>query len=114
MEIKKDVESVIEGKIENLSKYRLGDITKSISQGIVTGSNKTYLILEADIKKFNLETRYLHKAYKGKDIGKGKINHSGINVFYPYRIDANGKTKPITELELKKANCQAKCNTFEK
>nr|WP_302997268.1 N-6 DNA methylase [uncultured Mitsuokella sp.] len=99
--LKKDVESVIEGKIENLSKYRLGDITKSISQGIVTGSNKTYLILEADIKKFNLETRYLHKAYKGKDIGKGKISHSGIYVFYPYRIDANGKTKPITELELK-------------
>lgn len=99
--IKKDTESAIEEKIENLSKYKLGDITKSISQGIVTGSNKTYLISDEDIEKLDLEIYYLHKAYKGKDIGNGKINYSGMNVFYPYQISGNGKTNPIDESELK-------------
>lgn len=107
--IKKDTESAIEEKIEHISKYKLGDITKSISQGIVTGSNKTYLISEDEIEKLNLETDYLHKAYKGKDIGKGKLKYSGVYVFYPYQIDKKGRTNPIDESVL-----QNKCpNLYE-
>lgn len=102
--IKRDKESAVLDKLEKISTYNLGEITKSISQGIVTGSNKTYLISEKDIKKQNLETTYMHKAYKGKDIGNGSITYSGIYIFYPYKINSKGKTVPISESEL-----QEKC-----
>lgn len=99
--IKRDKESAISEKVEKISTYTLGDITKSISQGIVTGSNKTYLISEDEIENLELETKYMHKAYKGKDIGKGRITYSGTYIFYPYKITPKGKTIPISEAELK-------------
>ena len=99
--IKRDKESAISEKVEKISTYTLGNITKSISQGIVTGSNKTYLISEDEIENLELETKYMHKAYKGKDIGKGRITYSGTYIFYPYKITPKGKTIPISEAELK-------------
>lgn len=98
--IKRDKESIITNKLELLSQYSLGEITKSISQGIVTGSNKTYLITGEDVEKFDLETTYLHPAYKGKDIGNGKIKYSGTYIFYPYVLNNKNKTVAIDEAEL--------------
>lgn len=86
-------------KIQSKSQYTFGEITKSISQGIVTGNNSVFLIPDSIIKKLSLEEVYLKAAYKGKDIGSGKISYGGYKVFYPYSLHGN-KTECISEDEL--------------
>lgn len=90
----------ISTKVRKKSKYTFGEITKSISQGIVTGNNDVYLIPNATIRKLNLEEAYLKPAYKGKDIGDGQLYPSQYKVFYPYYINSMDKTECISEVEL--------------
>ncbi|RHA75758.1 hypothetical protein DW918_11020, partial [Eubacterium ventriosum] len=78
-----------------------GNITKSISQGIVTGFNDIYYVSEDIIKKYGLETGYFVHAYKGKDIRGGKLLENGMYLFYPYEIDDKGKTVPVPEEKIK-------------
>lgn len=87
-------------KVQRKAKYTFGEITKSISQGIVTGNNSVYLIPDSVIRSLSLEEKYLKTAYKGKDIGDGKISFGGYKVFYPYCLNAYNKTECITENEL--------------
>lgn len=86
-------------KVQSKSKYTFGEITKSISQGIVTGNNSVFLIPDSTIKRLSLEDLYLKPAYKGKDIGNGKITYGGYKVFYPYSLNGN-KTECVSENEL--------------
>ena len=88
-------------KILAKSKYKFGDITKSISQGIVTGFNDIYYISEQVIKENELEMMYFEPAYKGKDIRGGKLLENGMFLFYPYIVDNKGKTVAISENDLK-------------
>lgn len=97
---KAETNAILE-KVQNASKFTFGDITESISQGIVTGNNDVYLIDNDIIDNLQLETLYLHKAYKGKDVGGGQLHDGGYMVFYPYRINDKGKTVCISEEELK-------------
>lgn len=75
-------------KINKMSNYTFGDITKSISQGIVTGYNNIFLIKADLIEKLGLETDYLEVAHKGRDIKGYKLKESGTYVFYPYIINS--------------------------
>ena len=87
-------------KVQRKAKYTFGEITQSISQGIVTGNNSVFLIPDSTIKKYSLEEMYLKTAYKGKDIGDGKISYGGYKVFYPYTLNAFNKTECISEEQL--------------
>ena len=87
-------------KVQNASGLTFGEITESISQGIVTGNNDVYLIDNSVIEDRNLEKVYLRKAYKGKDVGNGQLHDGGYMVFYPYRLNGKGKTVCIPETEL--------------
>ncbi|GAB1476866.1 hypothetical protein MASR2M70_17020 [Bacillota bacterium] len=91
----------IAGKVLGKSALKFADITKSISQGIVTGNNDVYLISEDTIISEQLETTYLKKAYKGRDIKAGKLLDSHQFLFYPYFETESGKTICIDEAELK-------------
>ena len=99
---KADTNAILE-KVQLASGITFGDITESISQGIVTGNNDVYLIDNSVIDELNLEKDYLHTAYKGKDVGNGKLHDGGYMVFYPYRLNDQGKTICIPEEELKTA-----------
>lgn len=99
--LEKPESNAILDKIQAASSYVFGDITVSISQGIVTGNNDVFLINESVIKDLNLEERYLHKAYKGKDVGNGKLLDGNYKIFYPYVINEKGKTVCISEDELR-------------
>ena len=96
---KADTNAILE-KIQAASQFTFGDITESISQGIVTGNNDVYLIDNAVIDELQLEGDYLHKAFKGKDVSHGQLHDGGYMVFYPYRVDDKGKTVCIPEKEL--------------
>ena len=98
--IEKSEDNSLLTKIIEKSIGKFGDITKSISQGIVTGFNNIYLMDEAFIKERNIEMDFLEPAYKGKDIKSGKLLDRGVYVFYPYIENNSGKTVPIEENEL--------------
>lgn len=93
--------SVLE-KVISKSSWKFGNITKSISQGIVTGFNDIYYLPFDVIKNNNLEMNYFVKAYKGKDIRSGKLIDHGMYLFYPYIINDKGKTVPIDEQTLER------------
>ena len=52
------------------------------------------------IRKLALEETYLRTAYKGKDIGSGKLTYGGYKVFYPYFVNGFNRTECISEAEL--------------
>ena len=97
---KAETNAILE-KVQQASKVTFGDITESISQGIVTGNNDVYLIDDSIILALQLEGKYLHTAYKGKDVGGGCLHDGGYKVFYPYYLDKEGKTVCISENELR-------------
>lgn len=97
---KAETNAILE-KIQQAAKVTFGDITESISQGIVTGNNDVYLIDNSIISALQLEEKYLHTAYKGKDVGGGRLHDGGYKVFYPYYLDKKGKTVCISENELR-------------
>lgn len=93
---KADTNAILK-KVQSVSAHTFGDITKSISQGIVTGNNNVFLIDQSVIDAKGLEDIYLKTAYKGKDISNGEVHDGGYKVFYPYYIDDRGKTVCISE-----------------
>lgn len=97
---KAETNAILE-KVQKKSGFTFGEIAKSISQGIVTGSNETYLIDDSVIEELQLENEFLHTAYKGKDIKNGQLLDGHYKVFYPYYVNAKGKTVCISEDELK-------------
>ena len=99
---KAETNAILE-KVQQASKVTFGDITESISQGIVTGNNDVYLIDNSIILALQLEEKYLHTAYKGKDVGGGCLHDGGYKVFYPYYLDKEGKTVCISENELRES-----------
>ncbi len=87
-------------KVLEKSTCKFGDITKSISQGIVTGFNDIYYVSRDVIENNDLEWDYFVQAYKGKDIKHGDILDSQMFLFYPYVVDEKGKTVPVSEKEI--------------
>jgi hypothetical protein len=97
---KSDTNMVLQ-KVQNAACHVFGEITKSISQGIVTGNNDVFLIPNEVIEELELETELLKTAYKGKDVGEGQLHNSEYKVFYPYYLNSKGKTVCISEEKLK-------------
>lgn len=87
---KAETNAILE-KVQQASKVTFGDITESISQGIVTGNNDVYLIDNSVISALQLEEKYLHTAYKGKDVGGGCLHDGGYKVFIHIILIKKGK-----------------------
>ena len=96
---KEDTNSIL-AKVRSATKLTFGDVTYSISQGIVTGNNNVFLIPDSTIERLSLERIYLKTAYKGKDIGDGKLAYGGYKVFYPYFINDFNQTECVSETTL--------------
>lgn len=94
----KHIETIIEKIKSNPS---LETISSDISEGIVTGSNKFYLLSENEIANSNFEKKYFQKCVRGKEIKRNTIKSTGYFVFYPY-INVNNKTTIISEGAFKK------------
>lgn len=89
--------------VNEKSQYKFGDITKSISQGIVTGNNSIFIIGGELIKEKNINMNFLQKVYKGKDIREGKLIDRDEYIFYPYYSE-NNKNILIDEETIKRKN----------
>jgi adenine-specific DNA-methyltransferase len=89
-------------KVKSISNYKFKDITKSISQGIVTGFNEIFLLEKSFIQENEIEMDYLKPAIKGKDIRNGRLVYSNQYLFYPYDEDKDGKNICIPEDKLKR------------
>ncbi len=77
-------------------------LTHGISEGIVTGKNSVLLIRESDVKKYELESKFLRKTLRGEDVKRYCSEWSGFYLIYPYI--ANGeKTMVVPEDQLKKS-----------
>jgi len=99
--LEKEENHTILKKVMQKSFLKFGEITKSISQGIVTGYNDIFLITEEMVIENKLERIYLEPAYKGRDIRNGRLIETGTYIFYPYVTDKRGKTVVIEEEKLK-------------
>jgi adenine-specific DNA-methyltransferase len=102
--LEKDDELDIINKIKEKCNYTLEQLTKSISQGIVTGNNNVFIIDESFIKDHNINHNFLVKVYKGRDIRNGKLQEVNTYLFYPYKTDVDGKNILIDEDEIKNLN----------
>ena len=78
--IEKAEDNSVLNKLLQYSTKKFGDVTLSISQGIVTGFNNIYLISQETISDNSLELLYLEPAYKGKDIRNGNVIENGKTV----------------------------------
>lgn len=83
-------------------KLRLGDISKNIFQGLVTGADKLYFVNmiedkgnvvrirnNFDKKEFFLEKIIVKKLLKGKEIRRWGIDWQKIYIIYPYEVKKN-------------------------
>ena len=91
----------------------LGEISKNIFQGLVTGEDSTYFVRVVsetketakimnikDNMEFVVEKAILKKLLKGKDIRKWNLDWKGFYVVYPYLVE-NGKASLIPLSEIK-------------
>ncbi len=80
----------------------LGEISKFIFQGLVTGSDKIYFVKlfqkegnnveiqnNYDGQVFSVEEKIIKKLLKGKNIRKHTVNWEGLYVIYPYEVKNN-------------------------
>lgn len=102
--LEKDNYREILEKITSKCNYKLGDITKSISQGIVTGNNDVFILDKNFILENNINFNFLVEVYKGKDIRNGELIENDNYLFYPYLVDKKGKNILISESEIKGKN----------
>lgn len=100
--LEKDEYQQIINKIRNKSSFTLGDITKSISQGIVTGNNDVFILNQGVIAEYQIEYEYLEKVYKGRDIRSGSLVSNDAYLFYPYRIGVDNKNYLVPEEDIQK------------
>ncbi|WP_313757128.1 Eco57I restriction-modification methylase domain-containing protein [Tissierella sp.] len=68
-------------KIENKSKYKLGDIVTSF-QGVITGCDKAFVLTEELIKKYNIEKELLKKWIKNKNVDRYHILDTELSLVY--------------------------------
>lgn len=91
----------------------LGDISKNIFQGLVTGADSIYFVKVisemaetakimnlADNHEFVIEKSILKKLLKGKDVRKWSVEWKGYYVVYPYLVK-NGKASLIPFSEIR-------------
>ncbi|MET4654634.1 adenine-specific DNA-methyltransferase [Exiguobacterium sp. PvP048] len=91
-------------KVKMKCQKELGSITKSISQGIVTGNNDIFIQNENFIKENNMNFDFFVEIFKGRDIRNGKLISQGNYLFYPYRTNENGENVLILEDEIREKN----------
>lgn len=91
----------------------LGDISRNIFQGLVTGADRIYFVKVisetseiakitnlADNHEFTIEKPILKKLLKGKDIRKWSVEWKGYYVVYPYLVKySKASLIPLSEFE---------------
>jgi predicted type IV restriction endonuclease/methylase of polypeptide subunit release factors len=94
-------------------KLKLGDISKNLFQGLVTGADKLYFVYltqdkgkyvkvknKYDGKDYIIEKEIVKKLLKGKEIRKWFIDWQGIYVVYPYSVKSNeARLIPLEEIK---------------
>jgi len=82
----------------------LGDseLTKGISEGIVTGKNSVLLIHKDDVVKYGIERDFLKKSLRGEDVKRYQLDWGGYYLIYPYVLNEE-KTEVLSEDRLKKS-----------
>lgn len=87
-------------KIKRQKIMPLGEITRGICEGIVTGENSVFLLTQAQIINLKLERDILRPCIRGRQIRRYWLEDINEFVIYPYEL-VNGKTKAIPEKNLK-------------
>jgi len=90
-------ESIIKKIESNPHISKLIDFTGKISEGIVTGLNDIYLLSNQFIETNNIETEFLKKCLRGKNIRRYYLENLTEYVFYPY----NSNNELINENDIK-------------
>lgn len=78
----------------------LGDLTKSIAEGIVTGKNDVFVLAEADVLQRRIEGGIIRRVARGRSIRRYLLTSDGTHLIYPYRSEGD-KTIPIEEETLR-------------
>ncbi len=86
-------------KIEAQANVTLGELTESISEGIVTGKNQVFLISLDIANKLGLEKELLKPVIQGKQVQRYFHEPAKHVVIYPYRSKEN-RTELIPEEDL--------------
>jgi len=89
----------IVAKIETRQNMPLGELTESISEGIVTGKNSVFLLPTETACKLKLEKELLKPAIQGKQIQRYYHESVAYVVIYPYQSKDN-HTNPVLEHDL--------------
>jgi adenine-specific DNA-methyltransferase len=77
--------SIIE-KIENRLKFRLSDVCESF-QGIITGSDRAFVVDSTVIEKYGIEKQLLKRWIKGSCVKKYRVDISSLYIIYSDMID---------------------------
>jgi type I restriction-modification system DNA methylase subunit len=77
------------------------EITRGVSEGIVTGRNSVLLVHEDTVRKFGIEPTFLRKALRGEEVKRYCAEWGGYYVVYPY-TERSGRTEVISEDVIKK------------
>ncbi|MCX6009431.1 MAG: N-6 DNA methylase [Chloroflexi bacterium] len=89
----------IVAKIAAQPNISIGDLTESISEGIVTGKNDVFLLPINIASKLGLEKELLKAAIQGKQIQRYFNEQTEFVVIYPYQTKEN-RTVPISEQDM--------------
>jgi len=89
----------IVAKIETQASVTLGELTESISEGVVTGKNQVFLLPVDIANKLSLEKKLLKPVIQGRQIQRYSHEPAEYMVIYPYRSKKN-RTELIPEEDL--------------
>lgn len=77
----------------------LRSLSVGIFQGISTGKDDVFVVSEAVVKEWNLESQSIQKMLKGKDVSRYRVDWGRKYVIYPY--DESGQVIPEGSLRTK-------------
>ena len=87
-------------RIQSQHVSHLADISQGISEGIVTGPNKVFLLPNEKVAELGLETELIRPCIRGRQIRRFALGDVTEAVIYPYRTEGQ-RTTAISEEELK-------------
>jgi type I restriction-modification system DNA methylase subunit len=89
-------------KVHECSVKDLGSVVIAISEGIVTGLNKVFLLTKDQVETLKLEREYLRPCLRGSEVRRYSVEETKEYVIYPYKL-VQDKTRALSESELQKA-----------
>ena len=87
-------------RIQSQHVSHLADMSRGISEGIVTGQNEVFLLPKEKVSDLGLETELIRLCIRGRQIRRFALGEVTEEVIYPYRTEGK-KTAAIAEEALK-------------